>query len=239
MPPVNDGFLYPEERAAGLTAQKMYDRFRQYMTNIRELQAEYAPRFSVLAGFETEGYTGAICFAEKLREQFQPDYIVGSLHHVNDIPIDYTPAVYRQAAEVAGGTEALYCDYFDRQHELIRRLRPEVVGHFDLIRIFDPDYPAHLRLPGVRERIERNLLLIRELDLIMDLNVRAYYKGMDEPYISRPVLEQALALGIAVVPGDDSHGAGSVGQNLERGIAAFQAAGGNICWRKPCHSRQK
>ncbi len=233
MPPVNDRFRYPDEIEAGLTARTMYDRFGQYMDECRRLQKKYARDITLYAAFETETYSGSLSFVQDLRETYRPDYLLGSVHHVDDIPIDMDPAQYHDAAEQAGGLDALYCRYFDLQHEMIEALSPAVVAHFDLIRIFDPDYRTRLEKPAILERIERNLTLIRERDLILDFNVRSLMKGAVEPYISRSILKQALDMSIPVVPGDDSHSVGTVGLNLDRGIAMLAAMGFDTRWRRP------
>lgn len=233
MPPVSDPFRYPDEIEAGLTAQAMYDRFEQYMDECRRLQKHYASDITLYAAFETETYSGSLSFVQDLREKFRPDYILGSVHHVDDIPIDMDPARYHRAAEQAGGLDALYCRYFDLQYEMIDTLSPQVVAHFDLVRIFDSDYRTRLEKPAILERIERNLNLIRERNLILDFNVRSLMKGADEPYISRSILQQALVMSIPVVPGDDSHSIGTVGLHLDRGIAMLAEMGFDTQWRRP------
>ncbi|MFW5636727.1 MAG: histidinol-phosphatase [Thermodesulfobacteriota bacterium] len=233
MPPVNDRFRYPDEIEAGLTAQTMYDRFGQYMDECRRLQKKYAFDITLYAAFETETYSGSLAFVQDLREIYRPDYLLGSVHHVDDIPFDMDPAQYYRAAEQAGGLDALYCRYFDLQFEMIEALSPAVVAHFDLIRIFDPDYRTRLEKAAILERIERNLTLIRERDLILDFNVRSLMKGAVEPYISRSILQLALEMSIPVVPGDDSHSVGTVGLNLDRGIAMLAEMGFDTRWRRP------
>lgn len=233
MPPVSDRFLYPEEMAAGLDAAAIRARFERYIHTCRELQRRYEADIRIFVGMETEAYTGALNYAEQLIKEFRPDYWVGSVHHVADIPIDGTAELYREAAAAVGGIDRLYCDYFDRQLEMIRRLTPAVVGHFDLIRIFDDDYPARLEKPEITARITRNLDLIRELGLILDFNVRALAKGASEPYVSTPILRMAIDRGIAVVPGDDSHGVDTVGQNLDEGMAILKQMGADTRWRRP------
>ncbi len=83
------------------------------------------------------------------------------------------------------------------------------------------------------DRIKRNLDLIGELELIMDFNLRSLLKGADEPYISRVILEMALQKGIAIVPGDDSHGLSSVGGDMEKWVAVLEEMGGNTNWKQP------
>jgi len=233
MPPTDDLYLYPEEREVGLNAETMLERFGRYMEEARRLQQHYADRIEILVGFETEDTPGAATLAEELIARYNPDYIVGSVHHIDGIPFDYSEEEYRRAVDAVGGMEALYCAYFDRQFDLIGRLKPQVVGHFDLVRLFDPIYRRHLMIPDVQKKIQRNLELIRDLDLILDFNVAAIKKGAFEPYISRPILTQALYLRIAVVPGDDSHGVETVGLHLDEGIKILKGMGAGTNWRKP------
>jgi histidinol-phosphatase (PHP family) len=232
-PPDNPAFLYPEERQAGLTPTALRNRFAGYMAECRRLQSLYREKITLYAAMEIETCSGYQDLVPELLEAFQPDYIVGSVHFVDDRPIDYSAEEYLRAAAVVGSLEELYCRYFDQQYEMISRLKPSVVGHFDLIRIFDPGYRQRLSHPEIARRIWRNLQLIRDLDLIMDLNLRALDKGAEEPYISRPILEWARELDIAVVPGDDSHGVASVGRHLARGTALLTELGFDLHWRRP------
>ena len=237
MPLPADRFLYPEERAAGLDVEKMLVRFDAYMAEARRLQACYRDSIEILVAFETEACTGSSPLAARLIEQYQPDYVVGGVHHVDDIPFDYSEQEYNRAVRAAGGLEELYCRYFDLQYELLRELRPAVVAHFDLIRLFDSDYPRRLALPSVEKRIVRNLDGIREWGLILDFNVAALRKGASEPYVSAPVLARAHNMGIPLVPSDDSHGVDLVGACIQDGIAVLQKLGVDTNWSKPGHCR--
>jgi histidinol-phosphatase (PHP family) len=233
MPPAADMFLYPEERQAGLDARRMLDRFDQYMKEGRRLQKKYADQLEIFVGFETEAYSGAMALARTLEQEHQPDYLLGGVHHVADIPFDYSREEYNRAVSATGGIEAFYCRYFDLQHELIQVLQPKVVAHFDLVRIFDPDYFRRWEQPAIAGRIQRNLELIARLNLILDYNVAALRKGASEPYLSGPILDQAKAMGIAVVPADDSHGSGMAGAFIPEGVGILKARGVSMDWRKP------
>jgi len=236
-PPVDDRFRYPEEIKAGLNARQLYGRFERYITACRLLQKKYIQTIQLYVGFETEASSGSIPFIQDLARLFKPDYIVGSVHHVDDIGFDYSPEWYARAVAATGSLEALYCRYFDAQYQFLSAVRPKVVGHFDLIRIFDPSYEATLALPSVQKRVRRNLELVHSMDMIMDVNVRAITKGAAEPYPTRPILRQAIAMGIAVAPGDDSHGVDTVGLNIDRAVEVLQNLGADMNWRRPAISR--
>jgi len=232
-PTIDKDRLYPEEIEAGWTPELLLDRFDEYMLECRRLQKKYSDKIRIFAAMEIETYSGYKDFVPYLIGRLQPDYIVGSVHFVNDMPFDYSRQMYRAAVKNVGGEDALYCLYFDQQYEMIKLLQPSVVGHFDLVRIFDNDYRTRLLRPDILRRIKRNLHLIKDLDLILDLNLRAMHKGADEPYISGPILEMAHALEITVVPGDDSHGLSSVGNFMAEGVKVLTDIGFDNEWRLP------
>ena len=232
-PPVSDDLRYADEAEDGLTAAALLEQFERYMEECRRLQKKYSARIKLYAALEIETYSGYEEFVPYLIDRFAPDYIVGSVHFVNDINFDYSKAIYDRAAESAGGIDEMYLRYFDLQYEMIRRLEPEVVGHFDLIRIFDTNYRQRLDHPEIVSRIRRNLELIKELDLILDFNLRALQKGAVEPYISKPILEMAREYEIDVVPGDDSHGISSVGNYFDQGVVILQSHGFTTDWANP------
>lgn len=224
--------LIPEDEAP-LSVAQLSVRFKRYFAEARRLQRTRKSELAIYVGFETEAWDGYQEAVRGVIDEFEPDMVVGSVHHVANIPFDYSAAHYRRAVAAAGGIVELYCAYFDRQLELIETFRPAVVGHFDLVRLFDPDYPQRWQTPAIRQRALRNLTRIKALDLMLDFNVRALTKGQPEPYVSAPWLRHAVELGIPLAPGDDSHGVATVGANVAAGIDILLAAGADCAWRRP------
>lgn len=233
VPGISQELLYPDQQEAGFTPDFLMERFGHYMDECRRLQEKYQDQIEIFAAMEIETYTGYDTFIPQLIERFRPDYIVGSIHFVSDLGFDYSRQQYDETAQIVGGYDEMYCRYFDIQFEMIDTLRPAVVGHFDLIRIFDPQYRERLKKPEIEKRIVRNLELIKKHDLIMDFNLRSLLKGADEPYIADHILGMAKELDIAVVPGDDSHGLADIQVNMDRGIKLLQDHGFSTNWRKP------
>lgn len=233
IPPVHAKFLYPEEIEQGLTVDLMYQRFARYFATARQLQAEMADRIRIFAGMETEAFTGYLPHVRKLVKNFSPDYIVGSVHHVADICFDYSPQTYDAAVRACGSVQDLYLAYFDRQFEMIDAVRPFVVGHFDLVRIHDPHYRDRMVQPEITAKIDRNLDLIKDLNLVMDLNLRPLAKGEPEPYPTRSILEKIRSRQIPMVPGDDSHGTAQAGTHVDAGIRLLENMGFDLQWPVP------
>lgn len=232
IPPPDDRYLYPDEIAAGFDTEALGRRFGRFAARGRELREKYTPRISILIGFETEAWTGYEPAVRKLVSAFRPDYLVGSIHHIEDISFDHSPSEYQAAVEKAGGIDELYCRYFDLQLEMIERLRPGVVGHLDLVRIHDPGWRNRLEKPEIAGRILRNLERMASLSLILDCNCRLLPEG-GETYPAREILIRARRLGVAVVPGDDSHSPDQAGQGIREGILLLKELGFPTDWPLP------
>jgi len=225
VPPPTDAQRYPDEIEKGITAAFLQERFARYMIHCHHLQAKYKKKLTLFVGFETETWNGCLPYIQKLIQQFRPDYIVGSVHHVDDQCIDYSHELYYEVAGAVGGIDSLYCRYFDQQHEMLLTLKPAVAGHFDLIRIFDTAYEERLKKPEIWKRITRNLACIKTLDTALDFNLRALKKGAVEPYVSKAILNQAVHMGIRIIPGDDSHGVADIGKYMDVAMEQLKMAG--------------
>lgn len=233
VPPVSNVMRYPDEVDAGLEASFLLNRFRHYIEECEALQLKYRSSIKIFKAFEIETYKGCSSFVKRLVNTCKPDYIVGSVHHVDDMGFDFSSKQYHETAAAVGGYDTLYCKYFDQQYEMLLDLAPAVVGHFDLVRLYDDHYRDRILKSDIWQRIMRNLNLIKEKDLIMDFNLRALLKGASEPYITGEILKQAKKLNIKVVPGDDSHGICDVGVNMDRGVAVLIKAGFSRNWPIP------
>ena len=232
-PAISDELLYRDQKKAGITSDYLFERFGEYVKECRRLQEKYREELTIFTAIEIETYSGYEHFVPHLVRTFSPDYLVGSVHFVNDLNFDYSAEMYQRAVDAAGGIDLLYEAYFDIQYEMLSLLRPAVVGHFDLIRIFDTDYRRRLQKPLILSKVRRNLELIKEYDLIMDFNLRALAKGAEEPYITRSILKLVKDYDIKVAPGDDSHGILSVGNFMQQGITLLQDAGFSTDWPQP------
>lgn len=237
--PIEDRFIYSEERKAGLDVPALQARFRKYMETCARMQKRFRDQIEIFIGIETETYSGSETFIQQVVAEFAPDYIVGSLHHTADMGIDTSEKTYFQAAELCGGLDNFYCRYFDEQHKMIQALKPAVVGHFDLVRYFDPEYKNRLQTTGIQERVRRNLDLIKSLDLILELNLAGFDKTAGEPYPTREILVAAIEKGIAIVPGDDSHGLKTIGRHFAEGVALLAELGCDLNWRRPAGDHQQ
>jgi histidinol-phosphatase (PHP family) len=188
---------------ANQTPEDLYKIFDAYYKEAMRLKHKYASEITIFVGFECDyirpASTGVI---EDLLRQYNWDMFVGSVHHVHTIPIDFDRPLYEKARRAAGGTdELLFQAYFDEQFDMLRALKPPIVGHFDLIRLKSDDPECSFQQwDGVWERILRNLAFIQSYGGLMELNSASLRKGLSEPYPNAEIskvrdLKQNMTIG--------------------------------------------
>ncbi|KAF9428960.1 histidinolphosphatase [Podila epigama] len=245
MPRYEPEQLYPEE--AHLTVNDLKSLFDNYLIEAARLREKYRDQIDIIIGFETE-YLGpdSIHYIQALRKPHRSrftvtstdddkclekdetetlptvQYIVGSIHHLSGIPIDFSRELYLKAFEVVGkgSWHTLFEVYFDEQFQLIQGVQPEVVGHFDLIRLFfDSIQQQQHEDDTVRGELSDHLwkLVRRNVDAVVaygglfELNSRSWKKGMLDAYPSRDIITVIKAAGGRFTLSDDSHGPEDIG----------------------------
>ncbi|KAM0253364.1 hypothetical protein ACHAQJ_007315 [Trichoderma viride] len=235
MPRYDERDLYPEELDdPQASLQILPPRHNAYIVEARRLQKAYASQIHIIIGFEGEFIRPS--YAPLVQALFSGsphvDYFIGSLHHVHSIPIDFDKAMYATAVAAAGGSEErLYEDYYDLQYEMLKALKPRIVGHFDLIRLMSEEPGRDVRQwEGVWQRIKRNLEYAAEIGAWLECNTSALRKGLEEPYPGRLISEQWLQLGGKFTMSDDSHGIAQVATNYGRALTFLESLGVEQVW---------
>ncbi|KAK4192427.1 Polymerase/histidinol phosphatase-like protein [Podospora australis] len=235
MPRNSPADLYPEELDDDpeATLSALWPRHDSYLTEARRLQQKYAGHIHILIGFEGEWIRPEYGIMIKaLAADATIDYFIGSIHHTVGFPIDFDRAFYENAMNICGGTEdGLFLQYFDEQLEMLNELKPRVVGHFDLIRLFSVDTARELKnVPQIWEKIVRNLKAVKEYGGWLEMNTSGLRKGMAEPYPKREIAEEWLKMGGKFTFSDDSHGVAQVMTNYGRGIEYLESLGVEDVW---------
>lgn len=214
-PRVEPARLYDEERALGWDVLHLDRLFTQYARELQRLAAEFDGTLDVLCGFEAE-VVPIEDYPTVMRGYFDRhgfDYLVGSVHWVNGHIIDYKPEHFAAALQASGGLEPLAVDYYRSVAEMAQRLRPDIIGHLDLIRRNAPD-EASVSTPRIRQAAAEALEAIQTSGAILDVNTAGFRKGLGRPYPAPWLVRMAQERGIGFCFGDDSHRIGEVGAGI-------------------------
>jgi histidinol-phosphatase (PHP family) len=232
------------------------EQFDCYLVEAHRLKMQYASQIILLVGIETEFITGADL--DKLdallaRAGDRIEYIVGSVHHVNGIPIDFDLATYHKSLHSLGGEaeqhaqELFLSAYFDAQYDLILRFRPEIIGHIDLCRLYNPELKMS-SYPLAWQKLERNIIHAINYGALFEVNAAAFRKKWDTAYPGLDVVEVKPFTTVSIpifkhgdpqlvlkhrgrfALSDDSHGPHAVGLNYGRLAEYLQTASVSELW---------
>ncbi|KAK1229854.1 hypothetical protein PQX77_007072 [Marasmius sp. AFHP31] len=215
--------LYPEEE--GLDPDSLLTQFNGFVEEAHRLKSLYASQITLLVGLETEFITPLdLDRLEELLKRYHGriEYMVGSVHHADGIPIDFDFPTYERAlrAHESGRDEherieSFLCSYFESQFTLLRRFQPEIVGHIDLCCLYTPS----LRLSTFTrawDMLRRNVKYAIEYGGLFEVNAAAFRKNWGTAYPGEEVLQMIVAEGGRFALSDDSHGPHAVGLNYDR-----------------------
>ena len=218
--PTHPKFLYEEEIEAGLSVDDMGENFLAYVAACGALRDEYSDRIEVLMGAEVEivpesSFAG---FADSMKRQFWLDYLIGSVHWVDEMPFDTSQQDFDKAVSNRGGLEPFLLRYYELVGEMIVQVKPEVIGHVDLPRLFCEGAPE-LESDSVMKAVYTVFEKAKAVGCIIDLNVSALSKGLATPYPAPWIVQLASEMGVPFCFGDDSHSVAQVGAGIDAGRA--------------------
>lgn len=220
MPRLDDKYLYPEETSKAYTTVTLSEVFENYYIHAKQLRKQYeGSGMEILVGFEVEGTDiEHLELAKRYMPRF--DMCVGSVHFLHGFPIDFSQDLWLKAKDATNGksSRSLFLDYFQLQYKVIDLLHPQVIGHFDLIRLFQPPHESKdlKQWPDVYQQIITNIKLVNSYNGLFELNSAALRKGWDSPYPQPDLVQLILELGGKFCLSDDSHGLNQIGLNYHK-----------------------
>ncbi len=203
----------------------MPSEIEAYRQEVNAQKQRYAGRMQIFCGVEQDYYS------TYPTDGF--DYIIGSVHYLRIgetyYAIDHRKDLLLQAAEEGFGGDiyALIEEYYRVVGDLVDHVRPDLIGHFDVITKFNEKDPffdeTHPRYLAARNAALNRLLAS---GIPFEANTGAISRGYKTtPYPARDALQYIHAHGGEVIPSSDSHAKGSVCHAFESTQALLVSLG--------------
>ena len=225
------GHGYVPQENFGIPPERMGD----YCEEIRRLREMYAGRLEILCGLELDTQTPP----SQREEAARLDYRIGSCHAVQDAAgrfwtVDDTPQLFERAIREGFGGDALALAraYYQQFVPWVRALRPEIVGHLDLVtkfneggRFFDEEDPRYRALAlGALDAL-------LEDDPVLEVNTGAVSRGWRRlPYPAPFLLRRIREAGGRVTVTADAHSAGALTFGFAAVLDLLREAGFGSVW---------
>ncbi|MGC8846519.1 MAG: histidinol-phosphatase [Candidatus Hydrogenedens sp.] len=211
-------YLYPEEIELKKTPRDLIHNFYAYCKTLDKLQEKYASKITLLKGLEIEVVPPGeyISFNQQLIKEGNIEYVVGSVHWVNEQMTDFSSQTFYKAVETHHGLENLMIAYYQTLKNMVISIKPDIVAHFDLITCFLkpeelPNYSSKLI-----NTIEETLEEVKKNDCILELNTSGLRKPIQRIFPDTFIIQKSAKLGIPFTFADESHNTQQVGYKLEK-----------------------
>jgi len=195
-----------------------FDEMQLYRTMIMDAKAAYADRIDILFGYEVDYLEGHM--DDRVLEA-DVDYLIGSVHFIDEWGFDNPEFIGQYEHE---DIDVVWQRYFEQVEKMAKSNRFDIVGHFDLIKVF-----KFMPKGDIVSLASGALDAIAEAGMTMEINVAGYRKPVAEAYPSPALLKAAFTRGIPVTFGSDAHTPGQIGLFRNEAETLARDAGYTAC----------
>ena len=180
------------------------ERIDEYKAEVRRQRELYRDKIEVYLGLELDGFA-QICD----REDY--DYVIGDCHYLPTAdgykPIDVSRSAFVDVAQkyFNNDTVEMAVSYYRSYAETVYPMRPDVLGHIDLINKYGLVDESDARYVAAAKEA---LSAVLEVSSVVELNTGAIARGYKaQPYPADFILEQIKKKGGKILLSSDSHSA--------------------------------
>jgi histidinol-phosphatase (PHP family) len=205
----------PDDYWPGMAMSK--DEFPKYVEECLQLKEKYRSDISIKVGVEgdyIEGYEEEI---EKLLSSYPFDYIIGSVHFLEEWDI----SDHRQLDGWKGkDVYQVYRQYYDALQKAIKTGFYDIVGHMDVIKRF-----GYVPEQDFYDLEKETVRAVKDSDMAIELNASGLRMIAKEMFPSPRILKLCIEQDIPVTVGSDAHQPERLGQYLNEARSLLKEIG--------------
>ena len=191
------------------------ENYHSYLDSINSLKHKFSEHLEILCGLEVDFIPELWSQIKTLLRPEDLDFFIGSIHFVDKFEdgtpwsVDGSNEEFRKGwIEIFNGDSyKLTHKYFEYTRQMIREMKPPIIGHLDKIKMqHRPDCYISDADPYFRKEIMQTLEEIAVSGCIVEVNTRGMYKRNEkEFYPGKWVLAEMVKLNIPVLINSDAH----------------------------------
>ena len=175
----------------------------------------------ILTGLEVDFFSDKILEIEKFIkdfcQQYQPDFLTGSVHWVNNGQLGVDLPESRSQLESLNVDE-LYAQYFKQIKKTIESELFDIIGHLDLIKFFN------LR-PANDDYMKEIVAVLERYRPVVEVNTSGLTRPVKEIYPSLKFLKLLAQAEVPVTLSSDAHTADRVGADFDKAKKLLEEVG--------------
>ena len=195
-----------------------FEQILGYESEVKRLQEKYKNDIEILLAYEVDFVEGHM---DDRVLKAKVDYLIGSVHFIDKWGFDNPEFIgdYKNK-----DIDKIWQEYFDAIENLAKSGHFDIVGHLDLIKVFN-----FLPKKDVRVIAQDALKAIKKADMVVEMNMSGFRKPTGEAYPSASLLEVIHELDIPITLSSDAHKPSDVGLYKDKLLALAKSIGFKKC----------
>ena len=204
----------------------------EYCRTVNSLKKKYAGLIQIYLGMEID-YLPQMCYRLSDFEELNLDYTIGSVHFCPEpvagkfLSVNASEDNIVRLIDFKGSVEEFVGSYYESVRNMVRILKPNIIGHLDLIKKYNHEDKYFSESHGwYQDEILNTLKVISEYGAILEINTSGLYRGeVQEFYPSKWVLQEARNFEVPVMINSDAHSPEAVNAKFSEAKKALLEAG--------------
>jgi histidinol-phosphatase (PHP family) len=188
-----------------------------YVEDVERCRRQYARDITIRLSTEADFVPGHEVELEHILKRYDWDYVVGSLHFIDNWGFDDSRKL---AGYAEWNIDALYARYFDLVGQSAETGLFDTIAHPDLVKKFG--HRASVDQSDAYARLAKRLA---RSNVCVEVNTSGLRKPVGEVYPHPDLLRACHAAGVPTTFGSDAHAPGEVAQDLARARELMRSCG--------------
>lgn len=177
-----------------------------YEKLILEMKNKYKDSISILLGYEVDFIDGNYLLDEVINSKV--DYLIGSVHYLGKWGFDNPEFISEYKNR---DINKIWEDYFYAIELLAKSKKFDIIGHLDLIKVFN-----YLPTKDIKMIAKKAIREIKKSNMVIEINAAGFRKPIKEQYPSIDLLELSYELDVPITFSSDAHSVNQIGFEYEK-----------------------
>lgn len=196
------------------TYRMTFEEMALYEAEVKRVKELYKKDIDVLLAYEVDYLPG---YMDSRVLNADVDYLIGSVHFINKWGFDNPEFIGEYKTK---NIDDIWQQYFNLVRDMANCGNFDIVGHIDLIKVFN-----FLPKKDIRLIAKEAIHAIKKNNLVVEINGAGVRKPIGEIYPSKAILEMLLENDIAITFGSDAHKVDDVGKDLNKNMEYVKSIG--------------
>lgn len=181
-----------------------FSQMENYEKDILHVKEKYKDQINILLAYEVDFLEG---YVDEQVLKRPVDYFIGSVHYLGSWGFDNPEFIGEYRTK---NIDEVWERYFEAIMYLAKSGHFDIVGHLDLIKVFN-----YLPKKDVRLIAQDAIKAIKKANMSIELNAAGFRKPVGEQYPSNPLMELIAEHDIPITFGSDAHALSHIGYQQE------------------------